>query len=122
MAKKKPSKRAIVKKLDRILSLYIRKRDGYCVVCGSGEYLQCGHYFSRVFYNTRWDFRNCNAQCAKCNRSHEYDPEPYRAAMVELYGEQVLQELSSLAHSGRKLSFQDLEEIEAEIKRRENLL
>jgi len=97
MTKKRPKKLSMVKKLDRLLSIYIRKRDGYCVVCGSSAYLQCGHYISRSFYNTRWDYRNCNAQCARCNKMHEYDPEPYRAVMVNIYGEDTILELRQLA-------------------------
>lgn len=109
---------AYVKKLDRLMSLYIRARDQYCVVCGSSAYLNNGHYISRSFYNTRWNFENCNAQCARCNRMHEYDAEPYRQVMVDRYGEDGILKIRQLAHSGHKLSWEELEEIEKEIARR----
>jgi hypothetical protein len=119
---KPKKKQPYIKKLDRLLSLYIRKRDGCCVICGSTQYLNCGHYFSRVFYNVRWDFKNCNTQCASCNKKHEYNPEPYRRWMVMAYGEETIMELEQKAHSGHKLSWDELHAIEAEIKRRSDLL
>lgn len=109
-------------RLDRKMSLYIRARDGRCMVCGSQENLQNGHYLSRVFFNTRWDFENCNTQCARCNKMHEYDPEPYRQFMAEKYGEEIIQELAQKAHSGNKLSRDDLQSIEQEIDRKMALI
>lgn len=105
-------------RLDRKLSIYIRARDGRCMVCGSQENLQNGHYISRAYFMVRWDDRNCNCQCASCNRIHEKDPEPYRQFMVDKYGDEVIQTLSQLAHSGQKLSHSDLHEIEKEIEKK----
>ena len=56
MPRRKISKRkSIVRKLDKIVSLIIRKTTPYCVVCGTTQFLQNGHLFSITAYNTRWD-------------------------------------------------------------------
>jgi hypothetical protein len=105
-------------RLDKKMSIYIRKRDRRCVVCGSTENLNNGHYISRVYFMIRWDDRNCNTQCASCNVIHEYDPEPYRQWMKERYGEHLIQELTELAHCGLKLSRDDLYSIEKDLDKK----
>lgn len=79
-----------IKKLDRIFSEYIRKRDGRCVVCGSTENLQCGHLFSRVAYSTRWDEENAYCQCRSCNMMHEFDPYPLMEFARQKLGQEKL--------------------------------
>ena len=69
------SKPNLVKKLDRIFSLYIRLRDvmpnGYvrCISCGqikSFEDVDCGHFHSRRHMATRFSEDNCHAECRYC--------------------------------------------------------
>lgn len=71
------SKPNLVKKLDRLFSLYIRLRDampnGYvrCISCGkikTFDDVDCGHFYSRTHMATRFDEDNCNAECKFCNR------------------------------------------------------
>lgn len=71
------SKPNLVKKLDRLFSLYIRLRDampnGYvrCISCGkikTFDDVDCGHFYSRTHMATRFDEDNCNAECKACNR------------------------------------------------------
>jgi 5-methylcytosine-specific restriction endonuclease McrA len=81
--KKKSDRKKAVESADREMSLYIRARDGRCVVCGSRERLTNGHLFSRVSYSTRWDEDNCMAQCVACNYNHERDFEPFRQKFVD---------------------------------------
>ena len=81
---KKPSRKNIVKKLDTIFSIYIRRRYSIdeistCVTCGKEDNwkkLQAGHFMSRKHYATRWDEYNVEVQCMGCN--------------VYRYGEQYL--------------------------------
>ena len=81
---KKPSRKNIVKKLDTIFSIYIRRRYSIdeistCVTCGKEDHwkkLQAGHFMSRKHYATRWDEYNVEVQCMGCN--------------VYRYGEQYL--------------------------------
>lgn len=81
---KKPSRKTIVTKLDKVFSEYIRRRyakNGIaeCVTCGKKDNwknLQAGHFMSRKHYATRWDEENVEVQCMACN--------------VYRYGEQYL--------------------------------
>lgn len=72
----KTTRKGWVRKLDKLVSQTVIKRDKKCLVCGTTQNLTCGHLFSRVAYSTRWDLRNCYAQCLSCNLKHEYDPYP----------------------------------------------
>lgn len=81
---KKPSRKTIVNKLDKVFSEYIRRRYtknniAECVTCGKKDHwknLQAGHFMSRKHYSTRWDEENVEVQCMACN--------------VYRYGEQYL--------------------------------
>jgi hypothetical protein len=72
---KKVTKTALVKKLDTVFSIYIRRRYAVndiakCVTCGKEDHwksLQCGHFMSRKHMSTRWNEDNCQVQCAGCN-------------------------------------------------------
>lgn len=72
---KKVTKTALVKKLDAVFSIYIRRRFAVndiakCVTCGKEDHwksLQCGHFMSRKHMSTRWNEDNCQVQCAGCN-------------------------------------------------------
>ena len=74
---KKPSRKTLVKNLDTIFSIYIRRKDAIddiatCVTCGKKDHykkLQCGHFMSRSNYATRWDENNVGVQCYGCNIS-----------------------------------------------------
>lgn len=122
-ATKKPKKRLkldeksaqqLVKEADKWFSRYIRLRDskfvegrwmGNCVTCdrklvvlSSGGWVassQNGHFITRGCYQLRFDEFNCHLQCAHCNawRDKEDMLERYRAAILNLYGEDTLKEL-----------------------------
>ena len=72
----KTSRKTLVKKLDKVFSEYIRRRNadnkGYveCFTCGKRDHwkkMQCGHFQSRKHYSTRWNEDNCQVQCVGCN-------------------------------------------------------
>ena len=76
---KKPSRKTLVKNLDTIFSIYIRRKDAIndiaeCVTCGKKDHyknLQCGHFMSRSNYSTRWDENNVGVQCYGCNITNQ---------------------------------------------------
>ena len=72
----KITRKGLVRKLDKAVSVFVIARDKYCVCCGTSQNLTAGHLFSRVAYSTRWDLTNVFAQCLSCNLRHEYDPYP----------------------------------------------
>lgn len=88
----------LIDKLDRAFSLYIRRRDRCCVICGESRWrlLEAGHFYSRRYYAIRWDARNAHAQCIRCNRRHNRDQMPYLNFMLKRYDGDVLSELHTL--------------------------
>lgn len=71
------SRKGLIKKIDKIFSEYIRKRDANtngvckCVTCNREFHytkLDAGHFISRKHMATRWDERNVASQCYYCNR------------------------------------------------------
>jgi hypothetical protein len=72
---KKVSRKSLVEKLDKVFSIYIRRRYAIndiakCVTCGKEDHwskLQNGHFMSRKHLSTRWNEDNCQVQCAGCN-------------------------------------------------------
>jgi hypothetical protein len=65
----------LIGKLDRLFSIIVRNRnssDGLntCYTCGQVfpiKELQCGHFISRRYFATRWNFDNARPQCNSCN-------------------------------------------------------
>ena len=111
---RKPSRKNLVTKLDKVFSEYIRRRYAVndiaeCVTCGKKDHwknLQAGHFISRKHYATRWNEENVQVQCVKCN--------VYRYGEQYLFGLHLGQEVSErLLQESReivKFSDYDLEE------------
>jgi hypothetical protein len=99
MKRRRESFFSLIRKLDRIFSEYIRRRDsvgGYCtcITCGAVKpwrEMDCGHYIGRKHYVTRFDERNCHTQCKRCNNWGEGEKPLYRGKLVALYGEKEVQ-------------------------------
>lgn len=119
-AKAGMSKSALVKKLDKIFSEYIRLRDtkfwnfeyGRCISCGRilpWAKLQCGHYHSRIHMNTRFDERNCNAECISCNIYSADHLIGYRKNLIGKIGEKEVDMLDVRAHQSKSFSLFELQ-------------
>lgn len=118
---KKPSRRGkpnLVKKLDRVYSLYIRLRDampsGYvrCISCGkikSFEDVDCGHFHSRTHMSTRYDEENTWAECKFCNRFSADHLIGYQANLIKKIGQQRFDFLNVKAHSSKHYMDYELE-------------
>lgn len=95
-----------------LVSLYVRKRDGYrCVTCGAfGVSMDCGHYRHNSERNASlggnelwWDLRNLNCQCAfYCNRHRSGNLASYALYLEKKYGAGILQELNRLHMKAKK--------------------
>jgi len=114
--KKKTSERKrLTKKLDKVFSEYIRKRDERCVTCGTRENLQCSHYIGRRAhggYGVRWNEKAAYAQCAGCHfHFHNSSPEPLRQYIVMMHGEETIAELEQLAFNPPRLTNEMLKEM-----------
>ena len=116
---KKNSRTKLVKKLDTIFSIYIRRRNAVediaeCFTCGKRDHwkrLQNGHFQSRKYYSTRWDKLNCQVQCPKCNIFNQGEQYAFSKKLDQQYGEGTSNELSLKAKVLSKLTTNEIEEI-----------
>jgi len=112
---KKVSRSTLVKKLDAVFSIYIRRRFAVndiakCVTCGKEDNwksLQCGHFMSRKHLSTRWNEDNCQVQCAGCN-VFRYG-EQYKFSLY--LGNNLSEELHILSKQIRKFTDVELQEL-----------
>lgn len=118
--KKSPSLSALVERLDKVFSKYIRLRDAMpsglfrCISCGKIKPIEeadCGHFHSRTHMSTRFDEDNCHAECRYCNRFSADHLIGYRENLIRKIGEQRYLLLEVKAHETRKWSHFELEQL-----------
>jgi Bacteriophage Lambda NinG protein len=116
---KKPTRTSLIKKLDTVFSIYIRRKDAVndiaqCVTCGKKDHwskLQNGHWASRRHYSTRWDERNCNVQCSSCNVFRAGEIYLYTKYLCSQYGDNFPEELYIKSQQIRKFTDVELQEL-----------
>ena len=118
--KREVSQSTLVKKLDKVFSQFIRLRDAYpngtfrCISCGKIkpiEQADAGHYHSRKHMATRFDEDNVSAECRACNRFCADHLIGYRSNLIHKIGMTRFQLLEVKAHSTKKWSNFELEEL-----------
>ncbi len=101
------------KKLWEAFSLYIRQRDAdengicTCITCGLQRHwkkMDCGHGIPRQHWGTRYDERNNNAQCKRCNGFEEGSQEAYSKAVDLKFGAGTWDMLLIKKQRGKRLS------------------
>jgi len=116
---KKIPRSKLIKKLDKVFSLYIRQRYAkneiaQCFTCGKKDHykrLQCGHFQSRKHYSTRWDEINCQVQCAGCN-VFKYGEQFIFGKNLDLqFGEGCSESLYNKAKKITKYSYDEIEDL-----------
>jgi len=113
-AKPKPSRSAVVKKLDAVFSLYIRARDkrvanGLCVLCRKRPIEVCFHWISRGAFATRWDEANCVGSCSGCNYEETFRKQKYRDMHIQLVGVEVREAMEAKAREAVHIPTAELE-------------
>ncbi len=116
---KKLSRSKLIKKLDKIFSIYIRTRYAknniaQCFTCGKKDdykRLQCGHFQSRRFYSTRWNELNCQVQCAGCNVFKYGEQFIFSKNLDIKYGIGTAENLYIEAHKIVKYSTSDIQDL-----------
>ena len=112
--KKKPSRKTLIRKLDNILSKYIRlKEKGICYTCGfrnKWKLMDAGHYIKRQHQSTRFLEINIHCQCRACNRFKGGSMDKYAVHLEEDYGYGILQELERLKNKGKIPTIAELQE------------
>ena len=117
--KKLSARKKLVKEADRVVSIYIRLRDGKSVTSGKTERLTNSHLFSRNSYSTRWDTTedgNCHCQTCEENFTHEYDPYEYTRWYQKKFGIEKYDELHFRHKQTLKLKDYQIQEIIDETK------
>jgi len=122
-----PSIKKLEKKLKDVMYPYIKRRDGpVCISCGKKNLLgrdwQAGHYIKAELCNmvTRYDEWNINSQCATCNLWKRGNTIAYRLAMLDKYGERVVNTLDREYKSPLPLNFNSRVWLLEQIKLYEN--
>jgi hypothetical protein len=116
---KKIKRSTLVKNLDTIFSIYIRRKDAIndiaqCVTCGKKDHwskLQNGHWASRRHYSTRWNEHNCNVQCSGCNVFRAGEIYLYTKYLCSKYGDNFPEELYKLSQKSIKFTDADLQDM-----------
>lgn len=109
---KKPSRKNLIKKLDKVFSQYIRRRFAVngitkCVTCGKQAHwkeLQAGHFMSRKHYSTRYDETNVQVQCSGCNVFRYGEQYKFGRYLEEAYGEGTAEDLQNKSRQITKFS------------------
>lgn len=100
-----PKRSSLIRTADRVFSLYVRNRGstfGYnhCFTCGvylPVSDLQCGHFRSRRYINTRWHPVNCWSQCNHCNVELSGNLDRYEAKLRSMFGDDAIDGLVELS-------------------------
>jgi hypothetical protein len=107
------------KELDAVFSLFIRLRDAtdeglvQCITCGVVKHYKSmhnSHFQSRKHLATRWNEKNCDVGCIKCNIFNFGEQYKFSIALDSKYGEGTAEELELLARTIMKVSRIDYEE------------
>lgn len=122
MAKKNKRQR-LIKNLDDAFSLYIRLRDrvsedyAKCITCGAvniwkGENkVDCGHFQVRQHMGTRWNEKNCAAQCVTCNKYNQGRQYEFGLALDSKFGKGTADKMLVFSRKVTKYGIYDLEEM-----------
>lgn len=120
MAKKRLKIKTSKRKADTWFSRYIRLRDSdqkgncFCITCNKSLYwkkLHCGHFQSRRHLKTRYNEKNCSAQCAYCNTYMAGEQYKFAKSIDKKWGEGTAEKLIEIAHQPFKLKAYEYEEL-----------
>ena len=115
------------RKLDRVFSEYIRRRDANHSLSGAAKCCSCyrpfhwtimdaGHYIKRGKAATRYDERNVHAQCHWCNRFQDGAMPGYTLFLIRRYGPDIIETLYEKSTQEHKWRVTELRAQVAEYK------
>jgi len=94
-------KKKDIRKLDKLFSLYIRKR-GSCQRCGKTHFLQTSHIYSRRYLRVRWWPDNATCLCAGCHIFMTASPVDHADFALNLLGRKRFTNLQHTRQEIRK--------------------
>jgi len=106
------TKKALINKLDKLISEIIRSR-GRCEVCGRTTTLQPHHIYSRSRMSVRWDKDNLCCLCSGCHTlssklSAHKTPIDFIDYITSIRGKEWKERLVKKAHQTKQWSEQEL--------------
>ena len=105
----------LIRKLDDLFSIFIRKRDkGKCFTCSTQKpykEMHAGHYKKRQHMGVRFNEKNVNCQCRGCNNFQGGRMDVYAIRLEAKYGYGILQELEELKKKDKKYKTSELEQL-----------
>jgi len=116
----------MVKKVDTVFSQYIRLRavdetgTGQCFTCGAMRHwseVDAGHFMSRACMSTRWDERNVQYQCKRCNGFRSGEQYLFSQNLDRVYGEGTAEGLHIASKQTYKYTRDELESLYHHYKR-----
>lgn len=133
MSKPKSQRKKLIELADRWFSRRVRleasDNQGYgvCIDCGETILIKdgdCGHFYSRRHYATRWEIDNCKLQKKLCNMDmgNPKINEGYRSNLIKQIGEKRFSEITLKKGNTWKPSVFDLELIIKDNKLRAGVL
>lgn len=103
---RKLSQKSAKAKADRLFSQLVRSVE-YCEACGSREWLQCAHWISRRYSNTRCDPDNAFCLCASCHRFYTANPTEFSEWAIDRRGRETYDRLFEAAQQTAKVDWVD---------------
>jgi len=116
----------MVKKIDTVFSQYVRLRAadhrgmGECYTCGAIRHwseVDAGHFMSRACMSTRWDEKNVQFQCKRCNGFRSGEQFLFSQHLDSDYGEGTADGLYIKSKQTYKHTPQELETMYRHYKR-----
>jgi len=109
------------RKLDRLFSQFIHKRDKVCMVCGKKDFLDTAHIIPRTCLALRWAPQNAILLCKRHHKfggveSFHSSPFWFYRWYSEHYGEDHITKLLKASEVEVTFSAEDVEEIEEMLK------
>jgi hypothetical protein len=120
LGKKKPTLSKLTKELDKVFSIYIRKKyadkDGIvaCYTCGvrkPWKEQQCGHFVSRAHRSVRWEHKNVRVQCYACNVMRSGNLAEFTVRLQKECGGEFVDDLLRMKHHVVKFSTVELQNL-----------
>lgn len=111
----------LMAKAQRVVNRYVRLRDcggddggANCISCNEWKHfseMDAGHFIPVTSSAIRFDERNINAQCRKCNRYLRGNVRHYGKAMLIKYGQDVIDQLEAREFEAYKWTADELQEL-----------
>tara|TARA_R110000868_G_scaffold48541_5_gene157458 strand:+ start:555 stop:986 length:432 start_codon:yes stop_codon:yes gene_type:complete len=109
--------------MQRLVRLKAADDDGFCrcITCGKirqwNDGMQGAHFFSRGRLSTKLTIENCHPACAGCNKFVHHTTSgilEYRRYMIDMIGEDGLDELEAQSRLTKKFTHDELDDIRAD--------